>query len=171
MAHGTALWESLVGKPRGRASRECHRSLVPREGKRDTAATAREESARACPHSRRGLIPLGRLQKYPKIHVSTGEQYSGSGTDTTQGLRPRHRRERNPDRPPSNSNGDWPFLRPPGRVPEVPVVNREHLPQLEKIQEVSPPGEMRPISAEVSRGKSHLTYGNSKGSFTPLLQL
>ena len=25
------------------------------------------------PHSRRGLTPLGRLQKYPKIHVSTGE--------------------------------------------------------------------------------------------------
>ena len=30
---------------------------------------------------------------------------------------------------------------------------------------------MRPISAEASRGKSHLTSGNSKGSFTPLLQL
>ena len=31
-----------------------------------------------------------------------------------------------------------PFLRPPERVPEVPVVSREHLPQLEKIQEVLP---------------------------------
>ena len=30
---------------------------------------------------------------------------------------------------------------------------------------------MRPISAEVSRGYSHLTSGTSKGSFTPLLQL
>ena len=30
---------------------------------------------------------------------------------------------------------------------------------------------MRPISAEVFRGYSHLTSGNSKGSFTPLLQL
>ena len=29
---------------------------------------------------------------------------------------------------------------------------------------------MRPISAEASRGKSHLTSGTSKGSFTPLLQ-
>ncbi|KAI4584667.1 hypothetical protein MJG53_006201 [Ovis ammon polii x Ovis aries] len=37
------------------------------------------------------------------------------------GLRPRHRRERNPERPPRNSHGDWPFLRPPERVPEVPV--------------------------------------------------
>ena len=30
---------------------------------------------------------------------------------------------------------------------------------------------MRPISAEASRGYSHLTSGASKGSFTPLLQL
>ena len=49
---GKSLWESLVGKPRGKAWRESHRSVDPREGKRDTAATAREESARACPHSR-----------------------------------------------------------------------------------------------------------------------
>ena len=138
VARGRALWESLVGKPRGKASRESHRSLDPPEGKHDTAATAREESARICPHSRRGLTPLGRLQKYPKIHVSTGEESSGSSTYSTQGLRPRHRRERNPERPPSNSFGDWPFLRPPERVPEVPVVSREHLPQLEKIQEVLP---------------------------------
>ena len=142
VARGTALWESLVEKSRGKASRESHRSLDPREGKRDTAATAWEESTRACPHSRRGRTPLGRLQKYPKIHVSTGEESSGSSTDSTQGLRPRHRRERNPERPPSNSHGDWPFLRPPDRVPEVPVVSREHLPQLEKIQEDPPPGEI-----------------------------
>ena len=49
VARGTALWESLVGKPRGKASRESHRSLDPREGKRDTAATVREKSARECP--------------------------------------------------------------------------------------------------------------------------
>ena len=90
VARGTALWESLVGKPHVKASRETHRSLHPRKGKRDTAATAREESERACPHSRRGLTPLGRLQKYPKIHVCTGEESSGSGSDSTQGLRPRH---------------------------------------------------------------------------------
>ena len=134
-ARGTALWERLVGNPRGKASRESHRSLDPREGKCNTAATAREESARACPHSRRGLTPLGRHQKYPKIHVSTGEESSGSGSVSTQDLRRWHRRERKPERLPSNSHGDWPFLRPPERVPEVPVVSREHLPQLEKIQE------------------------------------
>ena len=94
---------------------------------------------------------MGRLQKYPKIYVSTGEKSSGSGTDTTHRLRPRHRREWNPERPPSYSHGDWPFLRPPKRVTEVPVVSREHLLQLKKIKEVSPPGKKRPISAEASR--------------------
>ena len=52
VARGTALWETLVGKPRGKASRESHRSLDPREGNRDTAATTREDSEHACPHSR-----------------------------------------------------------------------------------------------------------------------
>ena len=135
---GKASGESLVGKPRGKASRESHRSIDPQEGKRDTAATAREESARECPHSRRGLTPLGRLQKYPKIHVSIGEESSGCGTDSTQGLRPQHRRKRNPERPPCNSQGVWLLLRQPERVLEVPDVSREHLPQLEKIQEVLP---------------------------------
>ena len=138
VARGTALRESLAGKPRAKASRESYRSLDPREWKRDTAARAREESTRACPHSRGGLTLLGRLQKSPQIHVSTGEEYSGSGTGSTQDLRPRHRRERNPERPPNNSLGDWSFQRPPERVPEVPVVSREHLPQLENIQEVLP---------------------------------
>ena len=138
VARRTDMWERLVGKPRGKASRESHRFLDPREGKCDTAATAREESARACPHSRRGLTPLGRLQKYPQIHVSTREESSCSGTHSTQDHRHQHGRERNPERLPSNSHGVWPFLRPPERVPEVPVVNREHLLQLEKIQEFLP---------------------------------
>ena len=133
VARGTAPWESLVGKAHGKALRLSHRSLDPSEGKGDTAATAREESALPGPQSRRGLTPLGRLQKYPKIHVSIGEESSVSGSDSTQALRPRHRRERNLERPPCNSHGDWPFLRPAKRVPEIPVVSREHMPQLEKI--------------------------------------
>ena len=74
VARGTALCENLVGKPRGEASRESHRTLDRREGKRDTAATAREERARACPHSRRALTPLGILKKFPDIPVSTREE-------------------------------------------------------------------------------------------------
>ena len=105
-SHHSGAWDSPLGKPRGmprgKASRESHRSLDPREGKPDTAATAWEESARACPHSRPGLTLLGRLQKYPKIHVTTGEESSGSGTDSTQGLRPQNRQESDPERRPSN---------------------------------------------------------------------
>ena len=138
VARGTALRKILEGKPHWKASRESCRSLDTRYRKCDTASTDREEIERACPHSRLGLTNPGRLQKYPMIHVSTGEESSRSGTDSTEGLRPRHRRERKPKRPPSNSHGDWPFLRPPDRVPEVPVVSRQHLPQLEKIQEVLP---------------------------------
>ena len=148
MAGGTALWERLVGKARGKSSRESHKSLDPREGKCDTAATDREESTRACPHSRRGLTPLGRLQKYPKIHVTTGQESSGFGTATTQGLRPQHQRERNSERPPSNSHGDWSFLRPPEQVPEVPVISCETCLNWRKSRWFFPPGEMRPISAE-----------------------
>ena len=102
---GKVSWESLMGKPRGKASRESHRSLDPPEGKRETAAAAREESARACPHSRRGLTSLGRLQKYPKVHVSTGEESSGSGTNSTQDLRPRHRRRGIPRGPGTTRKG------------------------------------------------------------------
>ena len=100
VARGTALREILVGKLCGKASRESHRSIDPSEGKRDTAASAREESARACPHLRRTVTPLGRLQKYTKIHFCTGEEYSGSGSISTQDLRRWNRRERKPERPP-----------------------------------------------------------------------
>ena len=65
-SHLGGTWDSPVGKPPRQASRESHRFLDPREGKRDTAATARQEITRACPNSRRGLTPLGRLQNYPK---------------------------------------------------------------------------------------------------------
>ncbi|KAI4551036.1 hypothetical protein MJT46_018543 [Ovis ammon polii x Ovis aries] len=67
----------------------------------------------------------GETAKYAKIHVSTGEETSGSCPESTQGLRPRHRLESNPERPPRNSHGDWPFLRPPERFPDVPVKNPE----------------------------------------------
>ena len=71
---GTSLWESvvgsLVGKRRGKASwkasRESYRSLDPRVGKSDTAATAREKSARACPHSCRGLTALRDSRSTPR---------------------------------------------------------------------------------------------------------
>ena len=136
MARGRALWERFVGKPGGKAKRESHRSLHPRKGKRDTAATAREESSRACPHSRRGLTPWGdpistprpmsALERNPQVPALAPHKILWPGIDV-RGI---------PKRPRSNSHGDWPFLTQPQRVPEVPVVSREHLPKLEKIQAV-----------------------------------
>ena len=147
---GKAWCESVVGKCRGKASRESHRSLDPLEGKLNPAATAREESARAFPHSGRGLTPLGRLQMYPKIHVSTGEESSGSRLITpnlwnfqrvlhtlapTQKFReipsPLEREhespayiQRSPFPPPSPTGGIL-SLRVRKRIPGVPVTSQE----------------------------------------------
>ena len=91
VARGTALWESFVGKALGKASRENHRSVDPREGKRDTAATAREESERACPHSSRGLTALrdsrstprsmSALERNPQVPAPTPHKTLGPGID------------------------------------------------------------------------------------------
>ena len=49
------------------------------------------------------------------------------------------------------------FLRPPERVPEVPVISRENLPQLEKFQEVLPSRRDEP---HFRRGDSRLITPN-----------
>ena len=85
----TPRWH--VGKPFGKASMERHRSLDPCEEKRDTAATAREESARACRHSGRGLTPWGdsrstprsmsALERNPQVPAPTPHKVLGPGID------------------------------------------------------------------------------------------
>ena len=89
-APGTALWESLVGKPRGKATDP----LIHAKG--SVTLLLHSGGKRTCmPPLETRTDSQGRLQKFPKIHVSTGKESSGSGTDSTQGLRPRHLRERN----------------------------------------------------------------------------
>ena len=61
-----ASWESVVGNPRWKASRESPLSLEPLKGKRDTAASAREESAREFPHSRGRLTCWGDSRSTPR---------------------------------------------------------------------------------------------------------
>ena len=97
VARGTALWERLVGKPRGQGTdplihvkgsvtlllqleRKAH-VIAPTETRTDSPGETPEVPQDPCQHWR------GNLR---------------SGTDSTQGLRPRYRRERNPERPPSN---------------------------------------------------------------------
>ena len=83
VARGKALWESLVGKPRGKATDP----LIHAKGR---ATQLPQLGRKAHVHTRletRTDSP-GETQKYPKIHVSTGEEFSGSGTEATQGLKP-----------------------------------------------------------------------------------
>ena len=87
-----------MGRPRGKASRESHRSLDPREGKRDTAATAREECARACPTLEEDClpgetpdVPLDACQHWRgilslKVETVQGKQVSLEWTETSGGL-------------------------------------------------------------------------------------
>ena len=83
----TPLWH--VRQPCGTA-RKSHRSLCQLVGKPHIAPTAWEDNGRVCLHSRRVLTLLWRLQRNPKIHVSTGEETSGSGRSSSQGRRNRH---------------------------------------------------------------------------------
>ena len=87
-SHHGGTWESPVGKPRGKASRESNRSLDTREGKRDTAATAREESERACPHSRRGLTPWGDSRSTPRSMSAMERNPQVPATTPHKGLGP-----------------------------------------------------------------------------------
>ena len=90
-SHHGGTWDSPVGKPRGKASRESHRYLEPREGKRDTAATARGESARACPTRDEDLLPWGdsrstprsmsALERNPQVPAPTPQQVLGPSID------------------------------------------------------------------------------------------
>ena len=144
---GKASWESLVGKPRRKATDLLIHAngsvtlLLQLGWKRHVQALTRDKDR----------LPWGDSRSTPRF-MSVLERKPQEQAPTTQGPRPRHRLDRNPVMPRRNSHGEWPFLRPPECVPEVPVLSREHLPHLEKIQEVPPPGEMRPISVEASRG-------------------
>ena len=144
---GKASWESLLGKPRWKATDP----LIHKKGSTTFLLQLGRKAHVHSPFATRTDSP-GETPEIPQVPCQYWRGILRFRHRLTQGLRPRHRLERNPEKPPSNSLGHWPFLRPPERVPEVPLVNREHLPQHEKIQQVSLPGEMRPISAETSRG-------------------
>ena len=100
MARGTALWESLVGKSRGKASDP----LIHVKGS-VTLLLELGRKAHVHPTLETRADSTGETPEVPQIHVSTGEEFSGSGTDSSPGLRPRHRRERNPERPQATRMG------------------------------------------------------------------
>ena len=138
-------------------SRESHRSLCQLDRKPDTAFPTREESGTAretrpdspvetpeeprdpCQHWR------GTLRFRPQLQMSTSAPAAIAEESRET---------------PCNSHGDWTFLRPHERVPEVPVVTQKE-PQVccrhsRKRRKFSPQREMRPFSKAVSPEKSHL---------------
>ena len=80
---GKASWESLLGKPVGKATDPLIHAkgsmiLLLQLGKKRTCMPPLETKTDS----------PGKTQKYPKTHVSTEEEFSGSGNDATQGFKP-----------------------------------------------------------------------------------
>ena len=103
-------------------SRESHISLCQLDGTPDIAATAREESGRACLHSRRGLIPSRDYRGMQRSMSAVERKAPVTASAPYEDIAPTGEESR---KAPHRSHGDWPFLRPQEWVPEVPVVNRE----------------------------------------------
>ena len=68
---------------------------------------------------------MSALERNPQVPALSSHKVLGPGIDG-----------RGIPRSPEELAWDWPFLRPPEPVPEVPIVSPENLPQLEEIQEV-----------------------------------
>ena len=82
---GKDSWERLVGKPRGKATDP----LIYAKGRVTLLLQLERKSHVHAPIRARTDSP-GETPEEPQIHVSTGEESSGSGTNSTEGLRPRH---------------------------------------------------------------------------------
>ena len=91
LARGTALWESLVGKPRGKASWERHRSLDPREGsatlqlqlgrKAHVHAPTRTEDRLPRGDSRSTPRSMSALERNPQVLAPNPHKILGPGID------------------------------------------------------------------------------------------
>ena len=85
VARGTALWESLVRKPRGKATDP----LILAKGSVNCCFSS--GGKRTCmPPLKTGTDSPGETAEVPQDPCQQGEEHSGSGTDSTQGLRPQH---------------------------------------------------------------------------------
>ena len=124
--------------------------MPPLETRTESAGETPEVPQDPCQHWRGILRFLHRLHTRSYDQASTGETSREAAEQLARGLA---------------------ILRPPMRVPEVPVVSREHLAQLEKIQEVLP---SRRDEGHFCSGVSRLITPNLwrfQRVLTPLLQL
>ena len=94
-------------------------------------APTRDEDLLPWGDSRSTPRSMSALQRNPQVPALTPHKVLGPRIDGRGN-------PRGPREAPEQLARGLPFLRPPERVPEIPVVSREHLPQLEKIQELLP---------------------------------
>ena len=90
-SHHVCTWDSPVGKPRGKTSRESHRSLDPCNSNRDTDATARRKAHVHAPIRDEDLLPWGDsestprsmsvLERNPQVPAPTPHKDLGPGID------------------------------------------------------------------------------------------
>ena len=93
VARVTALWASLVGKRGGKATNHC----INATGRLSLLLQIGRKADMHVPTRDHTDSPV----QAPKVHqilISTGDESSGYGLDSTGGLRPRHLRERNPEK-------------------------------------------------------------------------
>ena len=91
VARGTALLDSLVRTPHGKASRERYRSLDPGDGKRDTAGTVLRKALVHAAIRDEDLLPWGDsestprsmsvLERNPQVPAPTPHKDLGPGID------------------------------------------------------------------------------------------
>ena len=109
-------WESLVGKPRGKATDPLIQAkgsvtlLLQLGRKAHLHAPTRDEDRLPWGDSRSTPRSMSALERNPQVPALTPHKVLGPSIDGR--VIPRG--------PPSNSLGGWPFLRPPERVPEDP---------------------------------------------------
>ena len=141
------------------AFRDRHRSLCKHDRNPETAFPSGEVSAFACFHTKRGLTPLWRLQRNPKIYVGTGEEQRFRPQLQMRTLAPVVTIEESQEAP-GNSHEDWSFLGPYKWVSEVTILTREECHvcghNWRTTRRFSPRCELKPFSTVVSREKSHL---------------
>ncbi|KAI4565066.1 hypothetical protein MJT46_009409 [Ovis ammon polii x Ovis aries] len=110
--------EVPVGKNSRRWRRISRGGALHRKGERNSRVVPQFQES---PRERIPGVGVASQEEVLSTGKARGTPGSCHNSKSPPGLRPRHRREGNPERPPRNSNGNGPFLRPPERVPEVPI--------------------------------------------------
>ena len=128
---GKASWESPVGKPRGKTADH----LIDVRGSVTLQLQLGRKANVHAPTRAEGSLPWGNSRSIPRSMSALERNHQVPARLHKRSYAPESTGEGSREAP-NNSHGDWTFLKPPERVPEVSVVSREHLPQLEKIKEV-----------------------------------